>query len=172
MSLVVLFATSETHWCISVVRWVRWVVEESVATCHPGGTGWEGVVCGCICSVIVSPSFITTCCIGCVGHKLSSRGCTCSFDYWIVYWWLALTIVTGCSSCWVEMMYGIRVEVNASLCLSALVSCCGVCVLDWGPRVQAEEVVLWSLWWSCCSCLLFSDSSFLFFLLITFSHCG
>ena len=66
------------------------------------------------------------------------------------------------------MLYGVWVEVNASFCLSVLVTCCGVCVFDWGAGVQAEEVILWMLWWSCCSCLLLSDSSFLLFLFIDF----
>ena len=70
--------------------------------------------------------------------------------------------MAGCSGHSVVMLYGVRVEVD-TLCLAVLVACCGVCVLDWCAGVQTEVVVLRSLGWSVCSCLLFSESGFLFF---------
>ena len=135
MSHVSLFTTSEICWCISVVRWVWRIIGKTITTHLPGHMGWEGGVCGCIRSIIVSSCFVTICCIGCIRRNLSSRGCTCSLDYWIICWWFAQTVVTGCSSHGVEMLYGVWVEVNSSFCLSVLVSCCGICIFYWGAGV-------------------------------------
>ena len=115
----------------------------------------------------VSPSFITTCSHGQIGCKLSCRCCGCCLYYGVIRWQLVTTRVPGCSSRTVVVLYGVRVKVDP-FSLSTLSCHPNVCILDWCARVWAEIVVVTSLYWLICSCLMFSPFGFLLFLFVPF----
>ena len=122
------------------------------------------VLCNC---TVVSIGFVTTHSHGLVGRELSCRCRGCYLYYGVIRWWFVTTCVTGCSSHTVVMLYGVRVKVD-TFCLPILICYPGVRVLDWCAEVWAKVVVLMSLCWFVCSCLLYSQSGFLLFLFIFF----
>ena len=57
------------------------VVVEIVMTSWSGHASLGVRMCCRICSVVISPCLVTTCCAGCIGCKLASWGRSCSLDY-------------------------------------------------------------------------------------------
>ena len=95
-SHVALFSTSEACRTISWVWGVCLiVVSQSVVTDWSGCCSVIGCVWACVCGVVLSPQFITTCYVGCIGRELVHWGGSCSLQYWVILGWLVLVTYIG-----------------------------------------------------------------------------